>query len=257
MQQDTLLQNWTQRQELAELILPIIGRLYRNNGIALRIYGRPINNVTSVDIIKTHRFARQYTGEELSIQESFKLVETMETLNLAPARIDLGRLTNKYLDEKSAISREDFLRRELAEIVGRPEPLLKEPRDIVLYGFGRIGRLVARLLIERTGAGNKMRLRGIVVRKGKDNDLEKRAALLRRDSVHGPFNGSITIDPENRAIIANGNFINIIYGEGPDKIDYTSYGIKNAIVIDNTGSVRDEAGLSLHLKSPGVGRVLL
>ncbi len=257
VQQDQLLQSWTQRQELAELILPIIGRLYRNNGVALRIYGRMINNVTTVDIIKTHRFARQYTGQELPIQESFKLVQAMESLNLAPARIDLGRLTNKYLEEKSRVSPEDFLRRELADIVGRPEPLLKEPRDIVLYGFGRIGRLVARLLIERTGNGNKMRLRGIVVRKGKSNDLEKRAALLRRDSVHGPFNGSITIDGENNAIIANGNFIKVIYAESADKIDYTAYGIRNAIVIDNTGATRDEAGLSMHLKSRGVARVLL
>src|SRR6185369_16513376 len=156
MQPDQLLQNWTQRQELAESILPIIGRLYRNNGIALRIYGRPIINVTTVDILKTHRFARQYTGEELPIQESFKLVQALEGLNLAPARIDLGRLTNKYLEEKERLSPEHFLRRELADIVGRPEPLLKEPRDIVLYGFGRIGRLIARLLIERTGNGNKM-----------------------------------------------------------------------------------------------------
>jgi glyceraldehyde 3-phosphate dehydrogenase len=254
-QQDLLLQNWTQRQELAELILPIIGRLYRNNGIALRIYGRPINNVTTVDILKTHRFARQYTGRELPIQESFKLVQAMEALDLAPARIDLGRLTNKFLEGK--LSPEEFLRRELADIAGRPEPLLKEPRDIVLYGFGRIGRLVARLLIERTGNGNKMRLRGIVVRKGKSNDLEKRAALLRRDSVHGPFNGSITVDAERSAIIANGNFIKMIYAESPDKIDYTTHGIQNAIVIDNTGAARDEAGLSLHLKSPGVARVLL
>jgi glyceraldehyde 3-phosphate dehydrogenase len=257
VQQDLLLQNWTQRQELAELILPMIGRLYRNNGIALRIYGRPINNVTTVDIIKTHRFARQYTGEELPIQESFKLVQAMESLNLAPARVDLGRLTNKYLEEKSGMSHEAFLRRELADIVGRPEPLLKEPRDIVLYGFGRIGRLIARLLIERTGNGNKMRLRGIVVRKTKNKDLDKRAALLRRDSVHGPFDGSITIDDENDAIIANGNFIKVIYAEGPDKIDYTAYGIRNAIVIDNTGAARDETGLGLHLKSPGVTRVLL
>ncbi|HNE43124.1 MAG TPA: glyceraldehyde-3-phosphate dehydrogenase, partial [Rhodocyclaceae bacterium] len=144
-----------------------------------------------------------------------------------------------------------------AGVLGRAEQQLKEPRDIVLYGFGRIGRLLARLLIERTGNGNKMRLRAIVVRKGKGNDLEKRAALLRRDSVHGPFNGSITIDTEQSAIIANGNFIKVIYGDGPDKIDYPAHGIKNAIVIDNTGSWRDEAGLSLHLQSAGVARVLL
>jgi glyceraldehyde 3-phosphate dehydrogenase len=76
-QEDQLLQAYVQRQELAEQMLPMIGRLYRNNGILMRIYGRAINNVTTVDILKTHRFARQYTGEELSIQHSFKLVEAM------------------------------------------------------------------------------------------------------------------------------------------------------------------------------------
>ena len=257
VQADQLLQSYIQRQELAELMLPMIGRLYRNNGIMMRIYGRPINNVSTVDILKTHRFARQYTGEDLSIQDSFKLVAAMESLQLAPARIDLGRLTNKWRAGGEGVSAEDFLRGELAGIVGRAEQQLKEPRDIVLYGFGRIGRLLARLLIERTGNGNKMRLRAIVVRKGKGNDLEKRAALLRRDSVHGPFNGSITIDTEQSAIIANGNFIKVIYGDGPDKIDYPAHGIKNAIVIDTTGSWRDEAGLSLHLQSAGVARVLL
>lgn len=93
--EDQLLQDYIQRMELAEQMLPMIGKLYRNNGILMRIYGRAINNVTPVDILKTHRFARQYTGEELSIQHSFKLVVAMEDLQLAPAKIDLGRLTNK------------------------------------------------------------------------------------------------------------------------------------------------------------------
>ena len=256
-QEDQLLQAYIQRQELAEQMLPMIGRLYRNNGILMRVYGRAINNVTTVDILKTHRFARQYTGEELSIQHSFQLVEAMEALQLAPAKIDLGRLTNQWRAAGNGVSAADFLRAELAPIAGHHDPLLHAPRDIVLYGFGRIGRLLARLLIERTGKGNKMRLRAIVVRKGKGNDLDKRAALLRRDSVHGPFNGSIVVDAENCGIIANGVFIKVIYGEGPDKIDYPALGISNAIVIDNTGSWRDVAGLSLHLQSPGVSRVLL
>lgn len=255
--EDQLLESYIQRQELAEQMLPMLGKLYRNNGVLMRVYGRAINNVSSVDILKTHRFARQYTGEELSIQHSFQLVQAMESLQLAPARLDLGRLTNQWLSEGQNLSAVDFLRKALSPIVGHSEPLLKEPRDIVLYGFGRIGRLLARLLIERTGKGNKMRLRAIVVRKGKGNDLEKRAALLRRDSVHGPFNGSISVDTENCGIVANGVFIKVIYGEAPDKIDYPSLGIHNAIVIDNTGSWRDEAGLSLHLQSPGVSRVLL
>jgi hypothetical protein len=83
----------------------------------------------------------------------------------------------------------------------------------VLYGFGRIGRLLARILIEKTGGGDGLRLRAIVVRKGAENDLVKRASLLRRDSVHGPFDGTITIDEANNTITANGNLIQVIYAK--------------------------------------------
>jgi glyceraldehyde 3-phosphate dehydrogenase len=127
----------------------------------------------------------------------------------------------------------------------------------VLYGFGRIGRLLARLLIERQGKANKLRLRAIVVRGGREGDLEKRASLLRRDSVHGPFNGSITIDTERNAIKANGSYIQVIYANHPSEVDYTQYGISNAIVVDNTGMWRDQEGLSEHLKAKGASKVLL
>lgn len=50
--EDQLLQDYIQRLELAEQMLPIIGRLYRNKGMLMRVYGRAINNVTTVDILK-------------------------------------------------------------------------------------------------------------------------------------------------------------------------------------------------------------
>ena len=132
----------------------------------------------------------------------------------------------------------------------------REPRDVVLYGFGRIGRLVARLLIEKAGSGNGLRLRAIVVRQGGEQDLVKRASLLRRDSIHGQFQGTITVDEANSTIIANGNEIKVIYANDPSEVDYTAYGIKNAILIDNTGKWRDREGLSKHLR-PGIDKVVL
>ncbi|MCS4503560.1 Glyceraldehyde-3-phosphate dehydrogenase-like protein [wastewater metagenome] len=258
-ERDLYLQQWKQAQELAEQMLPMIGRLYRDRGLVLRIYGRPLNNVNTVDILKAHRFVKQYEGEALDIRDSFAVLEALTALRLAPARLDLGRLAVAYgrLEEpRPALT--DWLREELADIVDREGPLLNEPQDVVLYGFGRIGRLLARLLIEKTGAGNKMRLRAVVVRpNNNDDDLDKRASLLRRDSVHGPFNGSIFTVPEENAIVANGNYIKVIYANDPAEIDYTEYGIKDALILDNTGKWRDEAGLSRHLEATGAGRVLL
>ncbi|NDH76888.1 MAG: glyceraldehyde-3-phosphate dehydrogenase, partial [Actinobacteria bacterium] len=135
--------------------------------------------------------------------------------------------------------------------------LLEEPTDVVLYGFGRIGRLLARILIERAGSGAKLRLRAIVLRPQKDNDVEKRASLLRRDSIHGPFSGTVIADEANHQIIVNGNPIKLIYAPQPEDIDYTAYGIKDAIIIDNTGAWRDMNGLSRHLQANGASRAVL
>jgi glyceraldehyde 3-phosphate dehydrogenase len=73
--------------------------------------------------------------------------------------------------------------------------------------------------------------------------------LLRRDSIHGTFDGTISVDEENEAIIANGQFIKVIYASSPSEVDYTAYGIDNALLIDNTGKWRDAEGLSQHLNA--------
>ena len=253
---DTYLDQWKRGQELAEAMIPLLGKLYRDAGIVPMVYGRNVANSSTIDILKAHRFVRQFEGGELSIQDSFQVIEALSQMALSPARVDFGKLTIAWIKAGRPQPVSSFLGGELAEITDQP-PMVHKPKDVVLYGFGRIGRLLARLLIERTGGGSVMRLRAIVVRKGKGNDLHKRASLLRRDSVHGPFNGTITVDEENSAILANGNIIKVIYSDSPSSVDYTGYGIQDALIVDNTGIWKDEEGLGQHLACPGASQVLL
>ncbi|WP_218354879.1 glyceraldehyde-3-phosphate dehydrogenase [Alteromonas lipotrueiana] len=249
--------SWQERQEYAEMMLPLIGRLYRKFAVEISVYGRPLLNAGAIDVIKAHRQVRLYEGIKLRLRESWPILEALDKMHLAPAQIDIGKLAYDF-HYGSAVDQQDldrYLQEKLATVIDQKDE--QEPRDVVLYGFGRIGRLLARLLIERQGVNNKLRLRAIVVRGGREGDLEKRASLLRRDSVHGPFNGSITIDEERNVIKANGSFIQVIYANSPDEVDYTQYGINNAIVIDNTGIWRDEDGLGLHLKAKGTAKVML
>lgn len=254
---DQCLGDWIDREALAEAMIPLIGQLYRNNNVVTSIYGRGLINRSVIGILKAHRFARQIDDAELSVHDTFPLLQALSVLEVGAASVDLGRLAVKYKTEGNGRSAEQFVREELAEVVGKQGNEQREGTDVVLYGFGRIGRLLARILIEKTGGGDGLRLRAIVVRKGAANDLVKRASLLRRDSVHGPFNGTITIDEENNTILANGNLIQVIYSNDPTTVDYTAYGINNAIVVDNTGKWRDAEGLGQHLKCPGAARVVL
>ncbi|MFT6267805.1 MAG: glyceraldehyde 3-phosphate dehydrogenase [Alphaproteobacteria bacterium] len=250
--------SWQERQEFAERMLPIVGRLYRNSAIEILVYGRELLNASVIDLIKAHRRVRLFEGAKLRLRESWPILEAISEMNLAPCQIDIGKLAYDFHYGKNAGQPSDihtFLRNKLTQVVDKADE--HEPRDVVLYGFGRIGRLLARLMIERQGKANKLRLKAIVVRGGREGDLEKRASLLRRDSVHGPFNGSITVDTKRNAIKANGSFIQVIYANHPSEIDYTQYGIHNAIIVDNTGMWRDEEELSQHLQAKGAAKVLL
>ena len=249
--------SWLERQTLAENMLPLIGQLYRNKGIEVSVHGRPLVNGSAIDIIKAHKSVALHEENKLRLRESFPFVDAISKMDLSPARIDVGKLAYRYLfqGEANGLSIEQFLEKELAEISQSASS--QKPKDVVLYGFGRIGRLLARLLIERAGPSTQLKLRAIVLRPGNKDDLEKRASLLRRDSVHGAFNGSITVDTENNVIKANGAFIQVIYAKSPSEVDYTAYGIDNALLVDNTGIWSDEAGLSQHLQSKGIAKVLL
>lgn len=258
MTDDVVLQHelWKDRESRAEELIPLIGRLYRNHGVVTSIHGRRLINESAIGILRAHRYAQHVTGDELALDDTRRVLDALLDIAPPPASLDIARFVSGHAERGGDRDLAAFLRDELAAVT--PEAIAEpHPTDVVLYGFGRIGRLLARILIAHSGSGAGLRLRAIVVRRGGADDLVKRASLLRRDSVHGPFDGSISVDEEAGTILANGTLIQVIYADAPSQVDYTAYGIREAIVVDNTGRWRDEEGLSQHLAAPGVARVLL
>ena len=259
---DDYFSDWKQREALVQEMIPVIGRLFSQRNVDILIYGRPLHNRSVTFIMKPHRFVRQAERNEMSEFETHPMLMAMAKLDLWHAQIDLGKLTVRYMEHQNdkgdkAQLADDFVSQELDYLDGKREKPIDKSQDVVLYGFGRIGRLMARLLIERTSTGEVMRLRAIVVRPAGPGDLEKRASLFTADSVHGAFQGTVRVDEENNCLIANGNVIKVIQAHSPDEIDYTEYDIDEALIIDNTGKWRDEEGLGLHLKANGASRVIL
>ena len=251
--------DWKWREGLAELMIPIIGNLYRD-GINILVYGKSLVNESPVEIMRAHRFARQSDMNELSELETFPILQYISGLNLADCEIDIGELAvrcpffSSLKEDTSGLS--DFINTELASVINKDSNRPESPKDIVLYGFGRIGRLVTRMMIQNTGPGNYYKLKAIVIRKASDDDIYKRASLLSRDSVHGSFDGTVRVDEENSSLVINGNPVKIIYAKSPEEVVYSDHGIKDPIVIDNTGVWRDESGLGLHIKS-GASKTIL
>ena len=250
--------DWKEREALTEAMIPLIGQLYRRN-VVVYIHGVPLFNESVIEIMRIHRRVRQIEKNELSEFETHPMVEVLASLDLAPAHVDIGKLASAFMADSGGLSVEDYVRAACADILGAEQVVSHPPRDVVVYGFGRIGRLVMRLLVEKAGGGQNLVPRAVVLRPPKDpiKDLHKRASLMRRDSIHGPFKGTIRVDTEHQALICNGNVIRFIYASEPGAIDYTVYGIHDALVVDSTGAWRDLDGLGRHLTSKGVSKVLL
>lgn len=253
------LADWHHKQALAEKMIPLIGSLYRGSSVVLRVFGYKIMNASTTAIVKAHRDGKLIVGAELDMEKSYQMLQIIADMKLRPCRLDIGKLCHEFLQQEPKSDMQAFVDKRLAELLGDSSKKDKESHDVVLYGFGRIGRILARLLIDRTGTGAKLRLRGVVVRAKGDieKDLLKRAELLRRDSIHGEFDGAIQVDEKNRAIVANGNYIQFIYANSPSEIDYTEYGIEDALVVDNTGIWKDEEGLGQHTSCKGISKALL
>jgi glyceraldehyde 3-phosphate dehydrogenase len=255
-QYEAELSEWIGNERMALDLLNTASKLQFDKSVELVLFRRKVFDKKISEIINDHEYAKKFSGLQLSLKITLGLAQSISKLDLAPARIDLGRLSKEYLEEGGKADLDTFVHAKIGTLIGKEKRVLI-PRDVVLYGFGRIGRLAARILIEHAGAGQQLRLRAIVTRDRASDDLAKRASLLRKDSVHGKFAGLVEADEANNAIIINGHHIHMITAASPSEVDYTQYGIHNAIIIDNTGAWRDEAGLGEHLKAKGAGMVLL
>ena len=235
------MRQWSHEQSLAERFSLAVTQLNRLKGVLIRVNGRVTLGGTANDMIIAHRAA------ELDLALTVPVVEGLLTRMIKPCRLDVGRIVAEGIDLEGEIT------------AANAQALPENAQDVVLYGFGRIGRLLARNYIERSGPAALLNLRAVVCRPTADPvaDLRKRASLLRTDSIHGAFNATVEVDEQRLCLVANGNRIRFIYAPHPADIDYGAFGVSNAILIDNTGVWKDEAGLSQHLSAPGIEKVLL
>ena len=252
---ETQLNDWVNKEKLGVDLLNSVGTLMYDKGIELILFRNQLLEIGVSELMHSISYANNVVDRKVDIETAAALAKEMLNLDLAPSKLDIGLLSAEYF-EQGATDVNTFLTTKLANFIGSDKDKVK-PKDVILYGFGRIGRLAARELIKQAGKGQQLRLRAIVVRRLTDAQIIKRADLLRNDSVHGAFKGVVNVDLANQAIVVNGQVIKFIDGGNPEDIDYTKYDIENALLIDNTGAFTDKEALSRHLQSKGVNKVLL
>jgi len=115
---------------------------------------------------------------------------------------------------------------------------------IAINGFGRIGRVTARILLQRKD------IELVAVNDLTDN--RTLAHLFKYDSVHGVFPGDVSFDEDN--LVLGGHTVKAFAKRGPSELPWKELGID--IVLECTGLFRDRASASAHLKA-GAGKVII
>ncbi|MFM7662479.1 MAG: glyceraldehyde-3-phosphate dehydrogenase, partial [Bacteroidota bacterium] len=251
------LKSHVEREQAAVKLQNKVGELLYEKGIELVLFRNHLIDITISEILNLHEYAKKIVNKPIDVFTTSELATEIYAMDIVPSKLDIGKLASEWLNEKGNYSsKRDFINQKLHGFFSNSSDS-PEPRDVILYGFGRIGRLAARELIKQAGKGQQLRLRAIVTRGCSDADIIKRAALLRNDSVHGAFKGSVIEDLVNKTLIISGQIVQMIDASNPEDADYTKYGINHALVIDNTGVFTNREALSRHLKAKGVSKVLL
>ena len=250
------LNEWAINEMIANEFITVLSKLFYNKSIELVLFRSQLIDRSASLILYRHSYAENIINKKLSIKDSLKLAKAILHCNMIPSKIDIGKLNGEWVEEReNYVDVDDFVKTKLKHLLENKKNK-KKPVDVVLYGFGRIGRLIARELIIQ-GNGHQLRVRAIVTRGNSSEQIVKRASLFRHDSVHGPFRGVAIENLEDKTIYINGHKVLMLAANTPEDIDYTEYGIKDAILIDNTGIFRDREGLSRHLNAKGISKVLL
>lgn len=205
------LETYINKERAAVELVSAVGRLLYDKSVELVLFRNHLVNTSVSEILQLHKYAAEVVQKPIDVFVSSDLANILAELDLAPAKIDIGRLSAEWMTEGNQFAnKREFLVAKIGSFLHGNDTAHFEPRDVVLFGFGRIGRLATRELIQQFGKGRQLRLKAIVTRKVTDDEIIKRGDLLRVDSVHGPFPGTVVADLERKALIINGQIVKMI-----------------------------------------------
>src|SRR5690606_7025334 len=92
---ETEIESYNQKQNAAIELIQVVGHLWLNHAIELVLFRNQLLDRRASVVLRLHRASETLTGEALHIQETLVVARAISSLNLSPARIDIGKLALK------------------------------------------------------------------------------------------------------------------------------------------------------------------
>ncbi len=157
------LDDWINKEKSGINLLNSVGTLMYDKGIELVLFRNQLLEIGVSELMNFFAYANNVVKRKTDVATAALLANEMLKMDLAPSKLDIGLLSAEYV-ESGATDANVFLSDKLSAMLSADNTKVA-PKDVILYGFGRIGRLAARELIKQAGKGQQLRLKAIVVRK--------------------------------------------------------------------------------------------
>src|SRR5690349_2236345 len=107
------LNEWIEQEKAAIELINLIGHLWFDKSIELIIFRNQLVDKSNSEILNLHLYAQNIVKQPITVRESLLLTREISKLELAPSRIDIGRLGAEWLQEKAAFkdNAADFVRK--------------------------------------------------------------------------------------------------------------------------------------------------
>ena len=136
-------------------LIKIISDLWYDKSIEMVLFKNQLLDKNVNEIINLHQYAGEFVGKPITVFDSVEIARVILELDLPPSKLDIGKLTYEYrLEDEKYPDARHFV---IDKLKGAKSSEEIQPKDVILYGFGRIGRLLARELMSKTGKGNQLR----------------------------------------------------------------------------------------------------
>ena len=141
------LNDWALREMQANEFISVLSKLFYEKSIELVFYRSQLIDRSASLILYRHSYAENIIRKPLKVIDSLNLAKAILHCGVGPSKLDIGRLNREWTEEKNNyVDFEDFIKIKLKHLIGS-KATFDKPVDVILYGFGRIGRLLARELI--------------------------------------------------------------------------------------------------------------
>ena len=133
------LDDWINQEKSGVNLLNSVGTLMYDKGIELILFRNQLLEIGVSELMNLFSYANKIVGRKTNVETATSIAEKMQQMDLAPSKIDIGLLTAEYIESDTS-DMDMFLEEKLSHIISSDNGITKA-KDVILYGFGRIGRL--------------------------------------------------------------------------------------------------------------------